>query len=441
MSTPLLACLLLASVWMAWPSPAQTIGPVTANATADKLRLEDVLRLALERSPEAKGANSAIRAMEHRVPQAKALPDPTVAVGWAGKLLPFDTMAGDASSYRGITVSEQFPSPGKLRLQGQIAARDVEAARAECEAARRRTTLAVELAFAEYFYLDKAIASTRQNKEFLQNLASIAEAQYRVGKAMQQDVLRAQVEISMLMEKQAMLEQEQAMAAADLNAALQQSPETPLPAPENLDAPPIQYTLDEIYALANGNDTGLARNQTLIERDKLSVALAERQNRPDIGVSYMFEQRTDQPAMNGVTVSVALPLFRKTKQHQAMAEAAETLLSTEKMQESQRTAVRAEVRRQMLAAETAQRLITLYSKAIVPQSSLALESAMSEYQVGKVDFLSLLTSFTTQLNYETETYRQIANYRKAVANIESLTGQSITADRPESSITAAKGAH
>jgi outer membrane protein TolC len=79
-----------------------------------------------------------------------------------------------------------------------------------------------------------------------------------------------------------------------------------------------------------------------------------------------------------------------------------------------------------VAAETAQRLLALYTKGIVPQSSLALESAMSEYQVGKVDFLSLLSNFTTLLNYETDTYRQIANYHAAVARMENLTGESIT---------------
>jgi outer membrane protein TolC len=121
-----------------------------------------------------------------------------------------------------------------------------------------------------------------------------------------------------------------------------------------------------------------------------------------------------------------VPVFWKSKQREAVAEAAEMLHASERMQEGQRNSVRAEMRRQYVAAETAQRLLALYSKGIVPQSSLALESAMSEYQVGKVDFLSLLSNFTTLLNYETDTYRQVANYQSAIARMESLTGESIT---------------
>jgi outer membrane protein TolC len=422
-SAPLLACLCVA----ASAQPASTT-PGTVNGADKQLRLDDVVRLALERSPDAASAEHTIRAMTHRVSQARALPDPMVTAGWAGKLAPFDTMAGDASSYRGIAVSEQFPYPGKRRLQGAMAERDVETARADCEAAQRHIVLDVKTAYAEYFYLDKAIEATRQNKELLEKLASIAEAQYRVGKAMQQDVLRAQVEVSMLIEKLTQLEAQRDVATAEINAALVQQPETPLPPPQQLEAQPIRYSLDELYALAKKNDTGIKRDQAAIERNKLSVALAERQFRPDFGVNYMFQQRTNQPDMNGVTVSVNVPIFWKSKQREAVAEAAETLHSTEKMQESQQNTVRAEMRRKYLAAESAQRLLTLYTQGIVPQSSLALESAMSEYQVGKVDFLSLISSFTTLLNYETSYYRQLADHQIAIAQIESLTGEPITTD-------------
>lgn len=420
---PLLACLCTALT-----SQTALNAPESVKDPDRQLRLDDLVRLALERSPDAASAEHTIRAMEHRISQARALPDPMVSAGWAGKIAPFDTMAGDASSYRGITVSEQFPYPGKRRLQGAMAERDVETARVDCETAQRRIVLDVKTAYAEYFYLDKAIEATRQNKELLEKLASIAEAQYRVGRAMQQDVLRAQVEVSMLIEKLTQLEEQRDSAMAEVNTALVQQPETPLPPPQPLEAQPIRYSLDELYTLAEKNDTGIRRDQAVIERNRLNVTLAERQYRPDIGVSYMFQQRTNQPDMNGVTVSVNVPIFWKSKQREAIAEASETLHSTQKMQKSQQNAVRSEVRRRYLSAESSQRLLTLYSKGIVPQSSLALESAMSEYQVGKVDFLSLLSNFTTLLNYETSYYRQLADHQIAVAQLESLTGEPITTD-------------
>jgi outer membrane protein, heavy metal efflux system len=103
------------------------------------------------------------------------------------------------------------------------------------------------------------------------------------------------------------------------------------------------------------------------------------------------------------------------------------VLSAEKMRENRLNEVRFELKQNYLAAKAADRLITLYSKGIVPQSSLALESSMAGYQVGKVDFLSMLANFTTVLNYETDYYRQLADYLTAIARMESLTGVDITA--------------
>jgi outer membrane protein TolC len=331
-------------------------------------------------------------------------------------------MSGDASSYRGVTVSEQFPYPGKLKLQGQIASKEAEAARADYESVRRRVTAEVKAAYYDYFYFEKAIRTTTQNKELLEKLSQIAEAQYRVGKGMQQDVLRSQVEISLLVEKLTVLEQQKATAQARINTFLLRSPESPLPPTADVAPSNLRYSLEELYALAADNDTQVLRNRRMVERGRLSMALAEKQYKPDFGVGYMYQQRAAQPDMNGVTFSVSIPVFYRSKQRQGVAEAAEDLLGAEKMRDNRLNEVRFELRQQYLAAQASQKLVSLYSRGVVPQSSLALESAMSSYQVGKVDFLSLIANFTTLLNYETDYYRQLADYQTAVARIESLTG-------------------
>jgi outer membrane protein TolC len=360
------------------------------------------------------------------VPQAKTLPDPMVSVGWAGNLTPFSVMQGDNSSYRGLTVSEQFPYPGKLKLRGQIASKEADAAQADYEAVRRRISSEVKAAYYDYFYFDRAIQTTNRNKDLLEKLSKIAEARYRVGKAMQQDVLRSQIEISLLLEKLTMLEQQRATAQARINAFLVRSPESPLPPAADVEPETITHSLDELYALAATNDTAVLRNQRMVERSRLGIALAQKEYRPDIGVGYMYQQRAGLPDMNGVTVTVNIPIFYKSKQRQGVAEASEDLISAEKMHDNRLNEVRFELKQQYLAAKASERLLTLYSKGVVPQSSLALESSMAAYQVGNVDFLSLIANFTTLLDYETDYYRQLADYQTALARIESLTGSDVT---------------
>ena len=407
------------------PTPTLEASTLSQSDAQQFLSLDELVQEALEKNPEAQSALHTVNALRRRVPQVKTLPDPVVGIGWAGNLAPFSTMSGDASSYRGVTVSEQFPYPGKLKLQGAIADKEADAAQADYEAVRRRVTVEVKTAFYDYFYFNKAIQTTTKNKDLLEKLSKIAEARYRVGKAMQQDVLRSQVEVSLLLEKLTLLQQQKDTAQARINTFLLKSPDAPLPPAAEVQPTTMQYSLDELYAQAGDNDTAVQRNQRTVERSRLSVALAQKQYRPDFGVSYMYQQRTAQPDMNGVTVSVNIPVFFRSKQRQAVAEASEDLISAEKMRDNRQNEVRFELKQQYLAAKASDRLLTLYAKGVVPQSSLALESSMASYQVGNVDFLSLIANFTTLLDYEIDYYRQLADYQTALARIESLTGSEV----------------
>ena len=398
-------------------NPAETpqLSATDQSTARPQLILGDVIREALSKNPEAQSALHAVNALKRRVPQTRALPDPMVAVGWAGNITPFSLQQGDSSSNRNVTVTEQFPYPGKLKLRGEIASKEVDAAQADYEAVQRRVEVEVKSAYYDYFYFDKALQTAKRNKELLEKISKIAEARYRAGKAMQADVLRSQIEISLLIEKLTTLEQQRATAQARINAYLVRSPESLLPPAADVDQIPVNRSLDELYALAASNDTVVLKNQRMVERGHLGVALAQKEYRPDIGVSYMYQQRSAMPDMNGVTVSVSIPVFYKSKQRQGVAEASEELISAEKMRDNRLNEVRFELKQQYLAA-----------KAAVPQSSLALESSMASYQVGNVDFISLLANFTTLLDYETDYYRQLADYQTALARIESLTGSDMT---------------
>jgi outer membrane protein TolC len=230
----------------------------------------------------------------------------------------------------------------------------------------------------------------------------------------------------LLLQKMTMLEQQRATAQAKINSLMQRAPESPLPPTMDVHQAELRYSLDELYALAAAHDTGLMRASRMIEKGQVGVAMAQREFRPDIGVAYMYQQRESMADMHGVTVSVNIPIFQKAKQREGVMEANESLISAEKEKASRLNEVRFEIKQQYLAAKASEQLLSLYTKAVVPQSSLALESSMAAYQVGNVDFLSLLANFTTLWSYETDYYRQLADYQTALASIEALTGSDVT---------------
>jgi outer membrane protein TolC len=169
------------------------------------------------------------------------------------------------------------------------------------------------------------------------------------------------------------------------------------------------------------NFPGLKRQRTMIEENRLAVDLAKREIRPNFSVGYVYMQRDAQPDMYGITLSTTLPIFRRKKQDQAVAEAAANLESARRMEESDLAVLRYRVKQEYLETQAASDLLTLYSKGIVPQSSLAMESSISSYQAGSIDFLSVLSNFTTLLEYNLAYQEQVANHEKALARLEELT--------------------
>lgn len=412
-------------------APSAPVNVPSGHADADALTGQEVTvqqlaAIALARNPAIKSAAERFQAQQARTPQARSLPDPMVAGGWMGNITPFKVMDGDPSSYRGLTVSQEFPYPGKLALRGKIADRQAEAGRWEYEQTERQVVAEVKAAYYAYFYDTRAIEITQKNKDLLQKLESIAEARYRVGKGIQQDVLRAQIEVARIDQRLIVLRQEEHTAQARLNTLLYRDPESPLPLPAPFKPADFQLSLDQLYALAHTNDPGLERDRRMIEGSEDSVKLAQKAYDPNFNVSYSYEQRPDMADMHGVMVGINIPVFFHSKQREGVIEASHDLNASRREFDDRLTAVNFEIKQQYLAATASRDLMNLYSKAIVPQSSLALESSMASYEVGKVDFLSMLDNFVYVLDYEVSYYQELSNYETALARMEPLVNTDLT---------------
>jgi cobalt-zinc-cadmium efflux system outer membrane protein len=405
---------------------ALATGTPTQTARPSPVGLEDLVREALQKNPAIQSAMHTVEAQRRRVPQAKALPDPMVGIGWAGNITPFSVQSGDPSSYRAVTASQQLLYPGKLKLRGEIASKEADAASSDYEAIRRRITTDVKAAYYEYWFFDKAIQTTLKDKDLLTKLSQIAEARYRVGKGLQQDVLRSQVEISLLLQRLTVLQQQRNTSQARLNTLLARSPEAPLPPADNIERSPLNYSLDDLYRLARQNDPSLHREEQMIERNQLAVNLAQKDYYPDLSVGYMYQQRPMMPDMHGMTFTVNIPVFYKSKQREAVRQATEERLAAEGSRANRQNELNFELKQQYLTAKASDELLRLFSQGVIPQSSLALESSMSSYQVGTVDFLSVIGNFSTVLNYEIDYYRELANYQSSLARMESMVGVDLT---------------
>jgi outer membrane protein TolC len=406
---------------------SQSQGPSSVSAEPKgAASLTALVQEALERNPEIQAARRAFEAKRARVPQAGAWPDPKLSVSYVGNALPpFTIMAGDPSSARQITAEQEIPYPGKTRLRTEIASRDADAETLAYEAVWRRIAAEVKQAYFDLWFTDQSVSTHRNHAELLQNFEKIAEIRYSAGKAPQQDVLKAQLELTRLIERQTVLEQARQTFQAQLNSLRNLPVDAPVGTPEELKISNVGVSLDELQAAAQANYPALKQQRTMVAENRLSVDLAKREVRPDFSVGYAYLQRDRLPDMYGITFSTSLPIFRHRKQAMAIAEAAANLESSRQMEANELTMLRYRVKQEFLDVQASEQLLKLYSQGIVPQSSLVLESSIAGYENGTVEFLWVLDNFTTVLDYELSTKQQIANHEKALARLEELTALSL----------------
>jgi len=387
------------------------------------VRLADLVSEALERNPEIQMARRRADAQRARIPQAKAWPDPTVTLGYGGNLLPpYTLMRGDPSSQRQFMAEQMIPYPGKTRLRGQIAAREADAETTMIEETSRRIAAEVKQAYFDLYFTDRALATLALDRQILQKLAKVAEIRYSVGKAAQPDVIRAQLEVTRLAERQTILEQARRTLEAQLNSLRDLPMDTPVGPAEEIRQSALIQTMEELQSAAAASFPALDRQRRLIESNQLAVQLARKEVRPDFSVGYTYMQRADMPDMYGFTFTTSLPVFRRSKQDPAIREAAYNLEAARRGEASALTLLRYRVRQDFLEAQAAARLLELYAQALVPQSKLSLESSLASYETGAIDFQAVLGNFSTILEYELNTHQQLAAHEKAVARLEELTG-------------------
>lgn len=385
------------------------------------------MREVLAASPALGRSATLVAAQRAHVSQVGVLPDPTLTVSWMGDPVPFKVMDNDPSSYRGLTVMQMVPLGGKRALQREVARKDVAVEEVSESAARRNLVTEARAAFFDYYYYGVALGITARNQQRLEQLAEITEGRYRVGKAMQQDVLRARLEISMLLQRTAALRQQKLTVAARLNTMMGRPAGGALAAA----AEPARSSLPEMEALATtaeANDPMLAREARMGERESAALALSRKDATPDLNIGYMYQQRTGLPDMHGMQFTVNLPSFHRERLRQELAEGELRVHAAKQGQQARRLELSYELQQAYSAAQTAKQMVDLYDQAILPQAELARDSAQASYRVGNVDFLTVVTSYTAIYSYELDYYRQRADYEIAIARIHGLTGEGLTGE-------------
>lgn len=379
-----------------------------------------------ETNPEIQAARHRFEAATKVPSQAGSLPDPRISVSNFGVGRPVSALNESDFAYHGLGVTQDLPFPGKLSLASEEAQKESESEHKIYDATLQELTSRLKVAYFEWASTAKQIEITSRSRNLLERFAEIAGARYSAGKAIQQEVLKAHLELTSLAQQLELLQQKRAKTEAEIQYLLGREDTLPLGAPTIVTASPFSSDLQALLAAADKNAPRIRAKQLLVESRAVGVQRKQKEYLPDFSVGVQWQHTgSDFPDYYLATAEVKLPLYFWTKQRFGVEEAESRLQESRESYRSTRQETAYLVKEQFLAAKSSERLLSLYESGSIPQATLTLDSTISAYEVGRVDFLTLLNSLTSLLSFEKQYYQELARHEQALARLEPLVGEEL----------------
>ncbi len=399
--------------------------PVEAQATAPvpTLPLQQAVDQALAHNPGIQAAVQRLAALRERPLQARSLPDPMVSAGYnaSGWPYPGAGLGKEPTANIGLSIRQDIPYPGKRQLRATLADREADTQAIQLEATRRSIASRVKQAYFRLAYTYAAGDVLARNRALLDTLLQVSETRYGVGQAAQQDVFKAQAELSILEVRQERLRHERLQREAELNLLLASAPGSPLGRPESLEFHELEPTIDVLLAGAREQAPFVRRERANVDRAQVAIDAAKKDYKPDFAVEGGYFTMGSMPPMWEFRFDVAVPMQR-ARRAAAVREQVALRAEAERVLEATGRDVEEQVHESFHMATTASRLARLYRDSLLPTFRLALDSSLSGYQSGRVDFLAVLTNFASLFEYEMAYFDQLADFHVAASRLEEMTG-------------------
>ena len=387
----------------------------------NRLVLPELIQEVLARNPELAATRKQWEASTNRIAQVRSLDDPILSLQLWNVPQPFNVARTENHIFG---LSQNLPFPGKLALKGEVASRSAEITEQSVRAKERELVARLKQAYYDLFLMQKTIQIHHEQVELLRQFFEIANAKFRAGKGSQADVLKAQVELSVLQQQLPVLEQRRKTAGAMLNTLIDRNPASPLGLVQEPSQLPIEQPLDDLHTFALSDRPELKAAELDVQRSEQSRALAQRQYYPDFNVAVQRFQNYQATDGFGAYVAMSIPFtfWTKPKYDAGVQEAAAAVAVAQAQQHNLENMTRFQVNDLLAKFRATDQVATLYRTTILPQAEQSLESARVGYRVGKGSFLDLIDAQRTWRGFQHEYFKAVVDRQHRLAELEQVVG-------------------
>lgn len=402
-----------------------------APGTGERLGLDTAVALAVSSDPWLPGSRHTENALAEEAVAAATLPDPKLSLK-AGNF-PVDTLDlnQEAMTQLSVGVSQMFPRGDTLSLsreQKELLARRQPLLR---ENRRAQVRMTVSTLWLDIFRAQASSRIIETSQGLFEHLVDAAEASYASaqGRTRQQDLIRAQLELTRLEDRLVGLRQAEEGARRRLGEWLGAEAQRRLPDEMPVLAPvrplPVEAANQARYEQVRGHP--LLRAMDLqIAATETDVALAQQQYRPEWGLTAQYGYR-DEDALGreradlfSLGVTLELPLFtanRQDRRLQAAVSRGEAMRTERQLLSRRLVSELASLKSELVRLEERS---ALYADRLLPQMSDQAEAALTAYNHDDGDFAEAVRARIAEMNARIEALAIAVERQKTVARINYL---------------------
>lgn len=404
---------------------ALAVLPVTGMA-AIPLTLAEVEDQVLVADPGQQALEAKAEALLERGVVASQLPDPMLRVALNNYPIQSGDFSTEGMTSAAIGLLQTFPA-GKSRAINERRYQWLASEMQENAEARGRNVLAAaRQSWLELYYWEQAHALVSESQPFFDDLATITRSLYAVGRKNQQDVLRAELELSRLDDRLVEIERQRSRARAMLSEWIGSEASRPVAAklPDWHQVPALESLQETLQ-----QHPMLRAAEAQIDAQSAAVDLANERSKPnwalDLGYSYREGYLpTGEPRSDFVSVgvTVGLPFFRR--------KSIDSNLSAALQDKSAAVATREQTLRGLgsqLAAEYARwsdlaRRLSIYEARVLELSGSNAEASLLAYQSDQGDFANVMRAYVDDLNTRVDYMRLKVERAQSYAVLANLGG-------------------
>jgi len=401
-----------------------------ASVTGDS-GLQSLVAEALARNPTVAQRKAAVRAATLRIRPAGTLPDPMLSVGVMDLLLPHFAFNQSDFTEADVELSQEIPWPGSLAARSGVMRAAAAGAHAEEGTVRREVTTAMAVAYSRLGYTVTALETLRHQRELLDAAVQLSTMRYATGAAPQSDPLQAKLARDRLRSEEFALESERVAALAAVNALRNRAPGDTVPVTP-IDAAALHGgvvpppSTDSLVALAVATHPRLAARRAAVDAATRTIQVERLGARPDFTLTLRYGYRPrafnfNFPDFFSAFVGLRLPVWAWRKQNRlADAARADSTGAAAGLRDAELQLSR-EVTEAAARVQGSQQRLALLLDGVLPNARGTVESVLRSYQVGRAEFLTLLSVEDARYRAELEAVAIAAEYQAQLVMLRQLT--------------------